>query len=115
MADSDSSVKDLDQLSEEELDALANFGPCISDEQVEQLEKSATTHERGQQRRLCLVACSCSADKLTELSTESPEAFGEMLECIEAFKEHSKGLAELAEAAYFRMRIADCRGAEKAA
>lgn len=52
MADSDSSVKDLDQLSEEELDALANFGPCISDEQVEQLEKSATTHERGQQRRL---------------------------------------------------------------
>lgn len=115
MADADSSGKDLDQLSDEDLDALASFGPSISDEQVDQLEKSATTQARGQQRRLCLVACSRSADDLTKLSMESPEAFGEMLECIEAFKEHTKGLAELSESAYVRMLIADCRTAEKAA
>lgn len=115
MANDDSSGKDLDQLNEEELDALASFGPGISDEQVDQLEESATARERGQQRRLCLVACSRSADDLTKLSIESPEAFGEMLECIEAFKEHAMGLAELSESAYVRMRIADCRTAEKAA
>lgn len=115
MADSDFSGKDLNQLSEKELDALANFGPSISDEQADELEKSATTLERGQQRRLCLVACSRSADNLTQLSAESPEAFGEMLECIEAFKEHAEELAKLAETAYLRMLIADCRGTEKTA
>ncbi len=115
MADADSSGNDLVQLSDEELDALASFGPGISEDQVNQLEKSATTQERGQQRRLCLVACARSADDLSKLSMESPEAFGEMLECIEAFKEHAKGLAELSESAYVRMLIADCRTAEKAA
>jgi hypothetical protein len=115
MADDDSSGNDFDQLSEEEIDALVNFGPGISDDDMERLEIAATTPERGQQRRLCLVACSRSSDLLSELSIESPEAFGEMLECIEAFKEHAKGLASLSESAYARMLIADCRNSEKAA
>jgi hypothetical protein len=115
MADADSSCNDLKQLSEEDIYELANFPPAISDEVAEALEKSSCTKERGQQRRLCLVACSRSSDDLAKLSIDEPEAFGEMLECIEAFKEHTKGLAELSESAYFRMRIADCRTAESAA
>ena len=94
-----------------DLDALANFGPAIDDETVDILEKSASTPARGQQRRLCLIACSRSADVLSNLSIESPEAFTEMIECVEEYAEHAKGLHEMATAALLRMRIADCRKA----
>ena len=40
MADADSSGNDLVQLSDEELDALASFGPGISEDQVNQLGTS---------------------------------------------------------------------------
>jgi hypothetical protein len=98
-------------LTDEELTQLANFGPAITDELVYQLEESASAKCRGIQRRLVLLACSRSVDVLSDISVKEPEAFKEMLECIEAFKEHAKGLAEMAESAYVRMLIADCREA----
>lgn len=103
--DSTQGADDLD------LDALANFGPAIDRETVEIAEKNASSQERGQQRRLCLTACSSSADVLSNLSIESPEAFTEMIECIEEFAEHTKWLHEMATAAQARMIVADCRRA----
>lgn len=109
MADKDFTDKPVEQMTEEEVEGMANFGPSITDGLAEDLEKSATTKERGQQRRLCLAACARSADDLSKLSIEAPDAFGEMLECIEAFREHAQGLAAVADSAYLRMKVADCR------
>lgn len=93
------------------LDELANFGPVFDEGTMYRLEEAAASKERGQQRRLCLAACSRPADMLSKISIESPEAFQDMLEMVEAFAEHAKGLSELAETALLRMQISDCRGA----
>lgn len=96
-------------LTDEDLERIANFGPELTDEQVDEIEAAACDKSRGQQRRLALVACSISADALSNLSISEPEAFKEMFECIEVFRDFTKGLAEMAESAYIRMVIADCR------
>ena len=96
-------------ITDGDLEQHANFKPSITNEQMELMENAANDNSRGRQRRLALVACARSADVLSNLSLEEPEAFAEMLECIESFKEHLKGLAEMAESACIRMLIADCR------
>ncbi len=101
-----------EHFTDEEFDELANFAPAFDDEVMEQLESAASNKARGQQRRLCLLACARSADDLSKISVEIPEAFGEMLELVEMFKVHAKGLYEMAESACARMQIADCRGEE---
>lgn len=108
MADNDCS-DNREHPSDQDLEGFVNFAPAISDEEMKRLDHAASTKERGVQRRLCLVACARSADDLSKLSTEEPKAFDEMLGCIEAFKEHAKGLAEISETAYLRMMMADCR------
>lgn len=100
---------DIEGLAEEEPEELINFSPCISDNERKELEVVAGSQNIGQQRRLVLLACARSANDLSELSTENCEAFSEMLGSIEAFKEHTQGLVEFAEAAVFRMKIADRR------
>lgn len=82
----------------------AKFEPALTAEQVESLEQSAK--DRGQQRRLALLACATSSDKLRELRDNEPEAFLDMLNAVEAFKNHAQGLAEIAEAALCRMLLA---------
>ena len=103
---------DEEHFTDEELDEVANFAPAFDDELMEKMESAASSKERGQQRRLCLLACARSAEDLSKLSIEEPEAFDEMLELVEMFKVHAKGLYEMAEAADARMKIADCRGEE---
>lgn len=98
-----------DEISEEELERLANFKAAIDDHTVEELERAAQSQGVGQGRRLALVAVARDADTITKLCEESPDAFGEMREMIECFREHAKGLLELAEAASLRMAICDVR------
>ena len=99
----------MNEITDEELEKAANFEAAISDDQMYELEEAANDKSRGQQRRLVLVACSRSAEKLSDLSTLCPDAFIEMKESIEAYREHAKGLLEMADSASFRMTIADCR------
>lgn len=82
----------------------ANFEPALTESQAYSLELSATN--RGKQRRCVLLACSSSSDKLRELRDNEPEAFLDMLNAVEAFKNHAQGLAEIAEAALCRMLLA---------
>jgi hypothetical protein len=102
------------ELTEDELNKLANFSPAISDEEMMRMEEVASSDAVGLERRLCFVACARSADDISELSISEPEAFIEMMEAIEAFKTHAEGLAEIAETAYLRMQIADCRAEQQA-
>lgn len=99
-----------DDLNEAEMEALANFGPAIDDEEMERMEKGA--QGAGVSRRLTLVAMARDADTLSKFSIESPEAFGEHLAYVESFRDHAKALLEVAEAALLRMQIADCRDHE---
>jgi hypothetical protein len=95
--------------TDDDIEKLADFGPAITDEEAYELEAVSIDKIRGVQRRLVLVACSRSADNLSKLSIENPDAFLEMQDSIEAFKEHAKGLLEIAESACIRMLIADCK------
>ena len=96
------------EFSDAELDAMSSFGPAIDDETMERMEMGA--QGAGIPRRLTLIAMARGADELSRISIEKPEAFGEMLTDIEIFRDHAKALFETAEAAVFRMKIADCRG-----
>jgi hypothetical protein len=87
--------------------APADFEADLSPSQVSSMEKAASTQERGVQRRLCLLACSQDAEALRKLRAETPEAFTDMLQAIEAFKDHAQGLAEISEAAHMRMLLID--------
>lgn len=97
------------RLSRDEADALANFGPAFTDAQMERLEVAASSPARGQQRRVMLAVCATDADRLSKVSLEEPEAFGEMRELVEVFARHARALASCAEAAALRCAIADCR------
>ena len=108
------STQSLDELTNDELNHLTNFLPAISDEQMGLMEEAANDNARGLQRRLCLSACAQSADTLSKLNIVEPGAFAEMLEMIEAFKEHTAALSEVAESAYNRMIIASCRTEQEA-
>jgi hypothetical protein len=96
-------------LTDEELVKIASFGPAITVTELNEMERVATSESCGMQRRLALLACARSADELSKLNIKEPEAFNEMLELITSFKDHAQGLAEIAEAAYFRMLLAGCR------
>lgn len=96
-----------DTFTDEELDIWSNFGPALTDELVSLLEESANDSRRGFQRCLALLACARSADALSDISINEPEAFNEMLESVKAFKEHAEGLAAMAESAYLRLEIAE--------
>lgn len=83
----------------------ANFEAFLSDEDVKRLEVAASCQARGQQRRLCLVACARNAETLKDMLDEEPDAFEAMLDAVEAFREHAKALAEISETAYARMML----------
>lgn len=113
MATTDSTnANNSDDYTEEDqrlMDQMANFGPSISDQMVEQLERNAAAPERGQQRRVALLVLARDADTLSKLSVEEPDAYDELLAMVEAFEEHTKGLSEAATAAHLRLKLADCR------
>lgn len=81
-------------------------GPAITDEQVWELEESATAPARGQQRRIVLATCARSVETLCTLYKDSPEAFAEGFDMVEAFHAHAKGLLDIASAARARYMLA---------
>jgi FtsZ-interacting cell division protein YlmF len=99
----------FEDLTEEQIVKICNFGPAISDDEMRKIEGMAGGNSVGIKRRLVLAACARTADVLSEMAVATPEAFKEMQEAIDAFKEHIKGLLEFADAAQIRMIIADCR------
>lgn len=70
------------------------------------MERTASGDSCGMHRRLAFLACARSADELSKLNFENPEAFEEMLDNIEVFKDHAQALAEIVETACFRMSLA---------
>ena len=103
----DTNQTTLNDLTDDEFNQLVNFQPTISDEQRIEMEEGAKDEVRGIQRRLCLLTCARSEKELSGLRLKEPEAFAEMMESIEAFKDHAEALAEVAEAAYNRMVMAN--------
>ena len=93
------------QKSTTDKESAVLFNADISDEQVWSMEEAATTQARGQQRRLCLVACSRSSEDLRKLLEEAPDAFLDTLNMIEAFHTHAEGLMKISETALARMML----------
>ncbi len=88
-------------------EVMADFGPAIDDDAVGRIEVDAQRSSIS--RRLALLAMSRDAGVLSRLSMDSPGAFTEMIDSIESFRDHAKAIAEMAEAAWIRMKIADRR------
>ncbi|MGJ0491072.1 hypothetical protein [Methylobacter sp.] len=108
-AEKNQATENQQTLTDEELVKIASFEPAITAEQLNEMERISSGNSCGMQRRLAFLACARSADELSKLNIEEPEAFKEMLDSIEAFKDHAQGLAEIAESAYFRMLLVGAR------
>jgi hypothetical protein len=85
----------------------------ISDELMYELEEAANDKARGMQRRLTLVACARSLEKLCDIRLEEPDAFKEMLEMVNAYKAHAEGLLSIATTAVNRMNLANILNEEE--
>mgnify|MGYP001195810695 CR=1 FL=1 len=96
--------------TDEQQDDLAELSPAITTEQMESMEAASLDSVRGQQRRLALLASARSSGELRKFCVEAPAAFIEMLEMVQAFGEHTKGLSEIAESALARMLFAGGAG-----
>ena len=99
-------TKSAMEISGDYIDELLTKPP-ITDELMYELEESSSDQSRGQQRRFALIACASSLDKLCDIRLEAPEAFKEMMEMVEGFKEHAEGLRDMATQAVNRMRLAN--------
>lgn len=96
---------DLDDLSSDQIEQLADFDADISPDEIKLLEEAAATRERLHQHKLCLVAMSSSAQMLKDIRRNSPEEFDAMLEMVDRFQEYAKGVAELSQKALYRMLV----------
>ena len=98
----------LDDLSPDEMAALSNFGADITPIEMNQLDEGFTTRERIHQQKLCKVALSSTSQTLKSLRLHSPDEFDAMLGMLDSFQEHTKGLAETSQKAYYRMLVIGC-------
>ena len=101
-------------LTEEELNRLANFGALIDDAAMERIEDVASSRETSQGRRCALIVLARDADTSSNFSIEEPEAFGEMRQAVESYRDHAKSMLEMAETACVRLAIADARAEAEA-
>lgn len=85
---------------------VGTIAPALTQDQMERMEKVAASNAVGQGRRCALAACATSGDKLREMCQKDAAAFEEMFVAIDNFREHTKGLSEVAEAALTRMLVA---------
>jgi hypothetical protein len=90
-------------------DELANFGPCFDDATMERIEEVASSQAIGIDRRCMLMVLARDACTSANFSSSKPEAFGELRECIQTYRDHAREMLELAEMACVRLAIADCR------
>lgn len=89
--------KDTFDTSQPELDAAT----------IEHMEQGASSNGTGQQRRICLASLGRSLDQLNAASKEVPQVYVEMVSMAKEYRDHAKALLEVAEAAVFRLEIAD--------
>ncbi|MCL7422390.1 MAG: hypothetical protein M8364_15975 [Methylobacter sp.] len=89
----------------EELVNFAEFEPAITVAELSEMERASSSDSRGIQRRMALMVCARSSGELSQLNIDNPKAFEEMLDHIEAFKDHAQALAEIAETACQRLAI----------
>ncbi|MBK9346727.1 MAG: hypothetical protein IPN06_09990 [Burkholderiales bacterium] len=78
----------------------------IDDATMMQMEEGASSQERGQQRRLVLLACARDSDTLVRVAKEEPIAFEEMAEMVIEYHQHAKGLFDIATTAFARIAMA---------
>lgn len=87
-------------------EAVEKIGAALTDEQVESMEAGAASNEVGQCRRLALIVCARPCLELRQISLDEPDVFGQMFDAVEQFRNHTKALSEVAEAAFTRMLVA---------
>lgn len=102
------------ELTAEYIKSINNFKPLFSDTDMQQMDAAASDQETGISRRLSLLACARSAETLTELCSENNKAFIEMLNSIEAFRDHTKALLEMSETALLRMMVSEQAASDQA-
>ena len=88
--------------------------PPLDSSTIERMERGAGSTAVGQQRRICLALMGRSLEQLNQSSISDPDVFAELLQMAREFLSHAKALVEVAEAAVFRMELADERGNTKA-
>lgn len=82
------------------------YGADIDDATMMRMEKGACSQERGQQRRLALLACARDSDTLVRMAKEEPKAFEEMAEMIIEYNQHAKALFDISTSAFARIAMA---------
>lgn len=78
----------------------------IDDATMWRMEKGASSKERGQQRRLVLLACARDSETLVKMAKEKPQAFEEMAEMIIEYQQHAQALFDVATSAFARIAVA---------
>jgi len=109
MATENASDAGDERLPGKELDALANFGPCLDDAAMDRIEEVANSQAIGINRRCMLMVLARSAGVSANFCSSKPEAFGDLRESIEVYRDHVREMLELAEMACVRLAIVDCR------
>ena len=94
----------------EALKAIANFGPAIDPQMMQQIEDAAGSGRMRQARRISLAVLSKSADELSAISRDSPKIYAQMFDKAAMFAEHAKWLSDESAKALLRLDIADMRG-----
>lgn len=82
------------------------YKAAISTATMERMEEGAASQERGQQRRMVLMACASNSGKLVQMAKESPQVFETMADMVIAYNKHAQALLEVANSALERIAIA---------
>lgn len=82
---------------------LPDFKPAFTEEQVFQLE-GEYNETWGEKRRLVMITLARTSEQLAAgFANIEPEAFSELLDCFDDFKNHCKAGMELADCATARL------------
>lgn len=84
--------------------------PELDAQTIENMERGASSQGTGQVRRTCLLTMGKSLEDLNDLSKRDPETFNVLVDASNQFRDHAKALLELANAAVFRLSLADEHG-----
>lgn len=84
--------------------------PELDTATIERMEKGASSAYVGQSRRICLATMGKSLEQLHQSSKEMPDVFTELVQMAKEYRDHAKGLLEVAEAALFRLELSNAHG-----
>lgn len=81
--------------------------PELDTQTIKRMEMGASSQGTGQVRRTCLLTMGKSLEDLNECSKRDPETFKVLVTASNEFRDHANALLELANAAVFRLSLAD--------